>query len=26
LGWESQTELEDGIRATYQWYLRDHND
>ena len=23
LGWESQTELEDGVRATYQWYLRD---
>ena len=23
LGWESQTELENGVRATYQWYLRD---
>ena len=22
LGWESQTELKDGVRATYQWYLR----
>ena len=24
LGWESQTELEGGVRATYRWYLRDH--
>ncbi len=24
LGWESQMELEEGVRATYQWYLRDH--
>lgn len=23
LGWKSQTELEDGIRATHEWYLRD---
>ena len=23
LGWESQTELENGIRATHEWYLRD---
>ncbi len=24
LGWESQMELEEGVRVTYQWYLRDH--
>lgn len=23
LGWKSQTELGNGIRATYEWYLRD---
>ena len=22
LGWESQTELDDGVRATYQWYVQ----
>jgi nucleoside-diphosphate-sugar epimerase len=24
LGWKARTELEDGIRSTYEWYLSQH--